>query len=643
MDELLEYTEKTPFETGPVGPVTAPIVLEPIDIEPLTTARAADGTRTKVHAAPPPIPVRVRGGNTLPPPIATDAADDDIPMTVEPVVTRRAGTIPPPIPSYAKRPPTVPPIDAPSVVLAPSVDAEPIVAGVPVAAAPAPVSTELTPESWSIPPSDSAEMMPIVEPIPAPLAVRPSSVAPAAPLLGIAPPTSTLLGVTITPPAPVMAAPPVVAPEPVPVAPEPAPIASATSESTSTEVSSSTTLPPLPSPSPSWMSPPEWPARTSSQLIRPRAITSRPVPRPSEPPPLAPLEIDDEEITPTLYFERTDGAKPWNMRLVAGIGIGAVVVVSIIALAVRGGDSTSTPRTAAPARSHALAATDGDTPSAAPSVKAHAATTTAPPTTSAPPVTTTRAVATTPTTAGTTTAKAAPMVEIPISSWPAGATVTLVDDGAAKIIGHTPMTASVDASRSYDIVLAVSGRPTTVRHLDPNTTRELSVDLDPDPAALTKHTATKQVATAEPVVKKPATARPATPTPAPTAKVTPTTKQVATAKVTPSTPTPKAPTTTKQQVATAAPKPTNTARAIDSAAIASAPESSGTLIVSSKPLCEILVDGKATGLFTPSTVPLAAGAHAITLVNTHDKIKKTIAVHIAAKRATKLVQDFTAQ
>jgi len=235
------------------------------------------------------------------------------------------------------------------------------------------------------------------------------------------------------------------------------------------------------------------------------------------------------------------------------------------------------------------------------------------------------------------------MVEIPISSWPAGATVTLVDDGAAKIIGHTPMTASVDASRSYDIVLAVSGRPTTVRHIDPNTTHELSVDLDPDPAAPTKHTATKQVATAQPVVK---TAKPATPAPTTAKTTTIATPSVAktpapAAKVTPL-PAPKAPAATKQ-VATAAPKPTNTTRAIDSAASASAPESSGTLIVSSKPLCEILVDGKATGLFTPSTVPLAPGAHAITLVNTHDKIKKTIAVHIATKRSTKLVQDFTAQ
>jgi hypothetical protein len=74
-----------------------------------------------------------------------------------------------------------------------------------------------------------------------------------------------------------------------------------------------------------------------------------------------------------------------------------------------------------------------------------------------------------------------------------------------------------------------------------------------------------------------------------------------------------------------------------------APAGTGTLMLSSKPPCEILVDGKATGLSTPQrAIELAAGAHKITLLNEAAGINKTVMVQINAGQPTKLVRDLIA-
>lgn len=66
----------------------------------------------------------------------------------------------------------------------------------------------------------------------------------------------------------------------------------------------------------------------------------------------------------------------------------------------------------------------------------------------------------------------------------------------------------------------------------------------------------------------------------------------------------------------------------------------GTLMISSKPPCEILIDGKPTGLTTPQrAITLPAGAHKVTLVNTAEGIKKTVSVQITADKPTKVIQD----
>jgi hypothetical protein len=81
-------------------------------------------------------------------------------------------------------------------------------------------------------------------------------------------------------------------------------------------------------------------------------------------------------------------------------------------------------------------------------------------------------------------------------------------------------------------------------------------------------------------------------------------------------------------------------KAVAETPIADKPVGEGTLMVSSKPPCEILIDGKPTGLTTPQrSIPLSAGTHKITFVNEAAGIKKTVSVTINADQPTKLIQD----
>ena len=66
-------------------------------------------------------------------------------------------------------------------------------------------------------------------------------------------------------------------------------------------------------------------------------------------------------------------------------------------------------------------------------------------------------------------------------------------------------------------------------------------------------------------------------------------------------------------------------------------------MVSTKPPCEVAIDGVATVLTTPHKFELAAGKHTITLFDVGRHIKATIPVVIAPRKTTKLVRDFLAE
>jgi hypothetical protein len=176
------------------------------------------------------------------------------------------------------------------------------------------------------------------------------------------------------------------------------------------------------------------------------------------------------------------------------------------------------------------------------------------------------------------------LVDVRIDSKPSGATVMLVDNGKTSFLGTTPVAASVDPSRSYDVILTLEGRTTQMSHFDPARSHHVEI-------ALNKGTASAKTVEAAPAPSHHThhSAAPTTP----------------------------------------------------SFADASKAAGNGQLMVSSKPPCEIYVDGQPTGLVTPQrSIPLSAGAHRITFVNAGQNVNKTVAVAIKNDQTTKLIQNF---
>ena len=63
-------------------------------------------------------------------------------------------------------------------------------------------------------------------------------------------------------------------------------------------------------------------------------------------------------------------------------------------------------------------------------------------------------------------------------------------------------------------------------------------------------------------------------------------------------------------------------------------------MISSKPPCEIVIDGRSTGLTTPQrSIALSAGNHRITLLNSEKSIRKVVSVQILANTTAKIIED----
>lgn len=154
----------------------------------------------------------------------------------------------------------------------------------------------------------------------------------------------------------------------------------------------------------------------------------------------------------------------------------------------------------------------------------------------------------------------------------------IVDRGTTSFLGTTPLATSIDPSRRYDLVFTSDSHPTLIEHLDPSLTHHIDAIF--------------------------AGGKRAAPMLAPAIQHAVPVKPVA-------------------------------------VAVAVAPAVAGTLMISSKPPCQIYVDGAPTNLTTPQrAIPLAAGAHKITLVSATDHaLKKTLAVEITSGKPTKVIQD----
>ncbi len=538
----VDLTDKNSMETGPIS---LDIVVD--DLAPLETDRAADGTRSKLTAAPPPIPARAR---------------------------KSSASLPPPIPQRAARGTEGPALPR-TQTLSGKVSVVP-----PRASAEMMASWQINPEAPlpEVPPAIARTMSPPPIPLGAKAPSEPELFTTAKPEVVAAALTGNAPSVASEPSLEVAA--PVVAHEIIPSPRD-------------------SRVEPLPTTQPGAdvADLPQWPTRATLPLPtrRPSAarVSTQAMPSVLVAPEMAASRVSaldgsdawvfeedyeesrvDGEVVPTTYFERTEtGARGFRPRYLVAIGAAAAAVALIVGIAMHSG-----------AVEHAPVAAKM-----------------APPEVVAAPV---------------TPVVTKPMTTLPITSWPTGAVVTLVDNGAPTVLGPTPVNASLDPSHSYDVVLAVAGRPTTLRHVDLTTMHELAVDLDADPAM------TKVAAQTAPAVEaRPPVAPAAAPLEhhhhhhsAPTAAI-----------VTPSFEAAPAPAARPKQVA-----------------MAPAVAGNGVLMISAKPPCEIIIDGKSTHLTTPQrSVAVAAGAHTVMLVNASMGIKKSIAVQVDAKKPTKLIEDFT--
>jgi hypothetical protein len=180
---------------------------------------------------------------------------------------------------------------------------------------------------------------------------------------------------------------------------------------------------------------------------------------------------------------------------------------------------------------------------------------------------------------------AATLIDVRIDSIPSGATVMLVDRGKTQLVGNTPIAAAIDPTRDYDLVFNYAGKPTKIEHLDPRITQHITVTLEAS----------------------------APPSPPPAPRVEP------------------APVAAPRKPAEAS---------IRREPRAEPAHGEGTLMISSKPPCEIVIDGKPTGLTTPQrAIALSAGRHKVTLVNGDKDIKRTFSVQITANATEKLIED----
>jgi serine/threonine protein kinase len=202
---------------------------------------------------------------------------------------------------------------------------------------------------------------------------------------------------------------------------------------------------------------------------------------------------------------------------------------------------------------------------------------------------------------------------------PPGATVSLIVDGVRQPVGSSPAKAKLDPRKSYQVLFEKPGYVSVNKPIifGGSTEEKLVVNLEkagagtpeapPNPPTTT-HVATgpvthpeTHVATTRPDTTKPDTTKPDTTKPD-------TTK----------------PDTTKPDTQVA-----------KTGGI-------GTLLLGSKPPCQVFIDGKDTGSSTPHKFDgLAAGRHKVTLVNNEFGIKETFSVDVKADGVEKQIKDYS--
>jgi hypothetical protein len=211
---------------------------------------------------------------------------------------------------------------------------------------------------------------------------------------------------------------------------------------------------------------------------------------------------------------------------------------------------------------------------------------------------------------------------------PPGATVSLIVDGVRQPVGSSPAKTKLDPRKSYQVLFEKAGYVSVNKpiYFGGSTEEKLVVNLEKAGAATPEPTHAGSAATPPPHVA--------------TGPVThPDTHVVATTHPDTTKPDTTKPDTTKPD--TTRPDTTKPDTTKPDTQVAKA-GGVGTLLLGSKPPCQVYIDGKDVGMSTPHKFDgLAAGRHKITLVNNEFGIKETFSVDVKADSVEKQIKDFS--
>ncbi len=211
-----------------------------------------------------------------------------------------------------------------------------------------------------------------------------------------------------------------------------------------------------------------------------------------------------------------------------------------------------------------------------------------------------------------------------LESDPPGATVSLIVDGKRETLGPSPTKMRLDPRKTYQVLFEKAGYVSINRPIVFTGTNQEKVSVTLEKAGNAAVAVTPKETKAEPKETKaePKETKVAVKTPKET-KAEPKETKVE-------------PKETKVE-----PKETK-AEPKEVKAEPAVAKGEGTLLLGSKPPCDIFIDGKDTGLQTPQRdIKLPAGKHKITLVNNEFGIKETFSVDIKTDATEKQIKDFS--
>jgi serine/threonine protein kinase len=220
-------------------------------------------------------------------------------------------------------------------------------------------------------------------------------------------------------------------------------------------------------------------------------------------------------------------------------------------------------------------------------------------------------------------------------SMPPGAMVSLIVDGKRETLGESPARTKLDPRKTYQVLFEKPGYVSVNRPVVFTGSNEEKIVVTLEKAGGSSKDSA--VAAVQPAIQPPLT-RPDQ------AKDTKELKEPKQPKTNPVAKEPKEPKETKvdPKDTKVEPKETKETKETKVDATPAAGKGQGTLLLGSKPPCDIYIDGKDTGLQTPQRdIKLSAGKHKITLVNNEFGIKETFSVEIKADAVEKQIKDYS--